>query len=266
MRINRRLGARALLRSEAFTLIELAVVLAILALLALLTLPSLARTDHSSTRLVCRNNLRQMGLAVTMYATDNRDYLPWPNWGAVNMLDGQPGPGWLYTPVVGAPPNLGAAPYNTDPMRAFRTGLLFPYVKAMPPYQCAVNLESRYYPARANKLSAYIMQGAVCGYGSTYRTTKITQVWNPSCYLMWEPDENLGNPPIGAFAYNDGSSYPDSNEGIGRLHSMNGGDVVSVDGRVSFVSLRTWAIQSTNTAGPGGKSLTWWSPFSSPGH
>jgi len=56
---------------KGFTLIELLVVMVIIALLVGLLLPALARAKEEARKTQCRSNLRQIGLAMTMYAGDN---------------------------------------------------------------------------------------------------------------------------------------------------------------------------------------------------
>ena len=69
-------------------------VIVIVALLAALLFPALSKAKEQGRASVCRNNMRQIALAMTLYADDNLDYLPWPgdvdrNWQPDWVFGGQ---------------------------------------------------------------------------------------------------------------------------------------------------------------------------------
>lgn len=225
---------------KAFTRVELVVVIVVVGMLSLVLRTTMATSHDGSDRNVCVNNLKRLVTAAMMYALDNQDQMPFPNWG-----NAEPGNGWLYTPAANSPPNLGANPYNTNALPAYQGGALWPFVKDMWAYRCPLNktnaIYNRYYSGRANKLSTYVMNGAVCGYGMQTgkkpNTYKLAQ-FNPNAFVMWEPDENLITPSgyvIGSFAYSDASAYPDRNEGVGQRH-VTGAPVATFSGQVEWTS------------------------------
>lgn len=61
---------------RAFTLVELLIVIAILAVLAAVLFPVFSQAKETGKRTVCLNNLRQIGLGLTIYLSDYDDRLP----------------------------------------------------------------------------------------------------------------------------------------------------------------------------------------------
>ncbi len=72
---------------NAFTLVELLVVIGIIAVLLGILLPTINRARAAANRVACRSNMKQLGAAFTMYLNDSRGKLP-----RINTLPSDPPP------------------------------------------------------------------------------------------------------------------------------------------------------------------------------
>lgn len=98
---------------RAFTLIELLVVIAIIAILIALLLPAVQQAREAARRSTCKNNMKQLGLAIHNYADVYNEYMPF-NWA----------------PNFAARSSLSTASNNSGTSSLFRA--MLPYIDQAP--------------------------------------------------------------------------------------------------------------------------------------
>jgi prepilin-type N-terminal cleavage/methylation domain-containing protein/prepilin-type processing-associated H-X9-DG protein len=97
---------------RAFTLIELLVVIAIIGILAALLVPALSGVRYKARKTGCLSNLRQIGVAIHLYAGDNNGNIPFgpkagPFTSPMNFYPSTGAPTSLISLGNGAPVGLG---------------------------------------------------------------------------------------------------------------------------------------------------------------
>ena len=207
--MNIRTVAFARCPRDGFTLLELLVVMGIIALLMGLLLQSLARVRSLAREVACQSNLKQLMTAVVLYASENRDYLPFPNVGLVENRSGLKGvfwggAGWLYQ-----------SPARSEPDDVMN-GVLWPYLRNRSVYHCPNDTEPWKWGS-TNVLSSYMMNGAACGFGRVAPAYKLS--WMKSDWVCFveaddldvasEPtwDDGCVDPEDGNSARHRGGSY-----------------------------------------------------------
>jgi len=253
-------GARAI---RAFTLIELLVVIAIIAILAALLLPALAKAKEKAQRTQCINNNKQMMLAEQMYGNDNNDFMAYPNYDGGTPPAGTAG--WAYgTNLLGATGsmqqtwtvaqyNKNTAIFNAWRLATLKTGAFWQYLLNAGTYQCPLDVPgspTTSWGVRGFQIASYT-QG-YCGMVSgPVGMCKLSQIWNPECYVQWEPNQFATGS-----SWNDGADQPDS-EPIGTTH-ITGAVIGEAGGSVEFIPLTVWTNQAVKpTTGP---NLVYWRP------
>lgn len=111
---------------QAMTLIEVFVVLAVLSVLVAMLLPAMTKSSHCTFQSACASNLRQVGLAVRVWAGDNNDKYPMEisetNGGTRELSTGPNA--WRHFQVMSnelSTPKVLFCPNEADPARIVAT-------------------------------------------------------------------------------------------------------------------------------------------------
>ena len=188
--------------NRAFTLIETLVVISIIGLLAAITLPVMFSARESARRSVCINNLRQIGMAITMYAADHGGLTPpqpgSPSWALGKSLGANTrnpcsftgSERWRerfqieYTVADVLRPYIGGEEYFVCPSHSLNTpeAECFSWTYVLVPNCVSIDRGQRddpYYGDPSRVWLASDVQGSSWGSNHTYRTS-----WIDLCKLI----------------------------------------------------------------------------------
>ena len=227
-------------KRRGFTLIELLVVIAIIAILAAMILPALDRARQNAWKAVCQSNLKQIGIALHMYANDYEGRAPHfhidSNPGGYHSLEWQA----ELAPYLGYKGDISIfyADDDGDGKPNFNDKDSENYTpKVVKVYQCP-----KTYPRRKQSYGFNEWLGGVAP-GITWSWTALSGKGYPGIYkrvknssqVIAVCDSNYKSIDVWARL---GNSYVDNPSGYGasHCHPTHGGlNFLFVDGHVEFV-------------------------------
>ena len=209
------------MKSRAFSLIELLVVIVVIAILAALLMAGIQTATSYAQRTKCSSNLRQLSAAWALYAADHGgDLVSGSTYSAANN-------DWVAFAKDGADPN------------ALVKGSLFPYAKSTSIYRCPADTSKHVCSYSINYfLNAEGLTEPGYG-GGRYGTRTLSGLEKPSRTFLFIEENDPRGYNLGGFAVAASSDHWIDWPAV--WHS-NGTNVAFADGHIEY-----WVWQSADT-------------------
>jgi prepilin-type N-terminal cleavage/methylation domain-containing protein len=246
-----RLRLLIMVKQRGFTLIELLVVIAIIAILMAILMPALQRVKEQAREMTCRANLRQYGIAQSLYLDDNEYRYP-----------------SAWTSLMGTEyPYSGYPRYCRwhDP-RYPPDGPFWPYLKNQkahicPTFRILAKSEGQKHPQHdqsipidpqySYSMNAYLGSKAGDASGSGARDAsgrdgiyKLSEVTRSKDQVFFFSEENMWTRPGCPNVLNDNALCGDNRDWFGTFHSTASGDLNSGTVNAVFVDAHVDEVRS----------------------
>jgi prepilin-type N-terminal cleavage/methylation domain-containing protein/prepilin-type processing-associated H-X9-DG protein len=218
-------------KRNGFTLIELLVVIAIIALLLSILVPVLGIVKERARTILCRNNLKQYGLGMTMYLNDNDETFP--------------------TTDIWLKKSGGYLKVNEEP-----DGVFWPYISSYDIHLCPSYMTaSKKGTYREDMRGNYVMSSYIGNNGSIWSSwlgsgvtgvTKLSEVHRPAGVTAFTEENSWTISAYSSYPWNDlfftVGDHTQTIDNFATFHNPPGrdidqglGNIVFVDGSVGFV-------------------------------